>query len=63
MPGALPSYQASRQTLKTTAMRLPLGHSQSGFFFIHVPAGAYRQETHTIKDEFNHSRERPVETP
>src|SRR5580700_3497894 len=46
MPGALPSDQASRQTLKTTAMRLPFGHSQFGFFFISVPAGAYRQETH-----------------
>jgi hypothetical protein len=29
MPGALPSDQASRQTLKTTAMRLPLGQVQS----------------------------------
>src|SRR5262245_53839391 len=28
MPGALPSDHASRQTLKTTAVRLPLGHSQ-----------------------------------
>src|SRR5215472_2319581 len=37
MPGALPSDQASRQTLKTTAMRLPpgqvhCGHLQSGCF-------------------------------
>src|SRR3981189_1529307 len=32
MPGALPSDHASRQTLKTTAVRLPLGHSQfTGF--------------------------------
>src|ERR1700734_986940 len=35
MPGALPSDHASRQTLNTTAMRLPFGHSQSGSFFIH----------------------------
>src|SRR5258708_38582734 len=28
MPGALPSDHASRQTLKTTAVRLPLGHTQ-----------------------------------
>src|SRR5258708_21685467 len=28
MPGALPSDHASRQTLKTTAVRLPLGQSQ-----------------------------------
>src|SRR5215831_1335361 len=28
IPGALPSDQASRQTLKTTAVRLPLGHTQ-----------------------------------
>src|SRR5215472_1590390 len=28
MPGASPSDHASRQTLKTTAVRLPLGHSQ-----------------------------------
>src|SRR4029079_13014028 len=32
MPGALPSDQASRQTLNTTAMRLWFGHSQSAFF-------------------------------
>src|SRR3954454_12238474 len=31
MPGALPSDHASRQTLKTTAMRLLFGHSQSAF--------------------------------
>ena len=37
MPGALPSDQASRQTLKTTAMRLPFGQTQFGCFFIHVP--------------------------
>src|SRR3990172_4845273 len=29
MPGALPSDQASSATLKTTAIRLPPGHSQS----------------------------------
>src|ERR1700733_4473519 len=28
MPGALPSDHASRQTLNTTAMRLPVGHTQ-----------------------------------
>src|SRR5215470_3062731 len=28
IPGALPSDQASRQTLKTTAVRLPFGHTQ-----------------------------------
>src|SRR3979409_2463791 len=28
MPGALPSDHASRQTLKTTAVRLPLGHTR-----------------------------------
>src|SRR5713101_6698951 len=32
MPGALPSDQASRQTLNTTAMRLPFGHSHFEFF-------------------------------
>src|ERR1700738_3145273 len=32
MPGALPSDQASRQTLKTTAVRLPLGHTQFAGF-------------------------------
>src|ERR1700738_2975173 len=32
MPGALPSDQASRQTLNTTAMRLPVGHSRFGWF-------------------------------
>src|ERR1700685_3601148 len=37
MPGALPSDQASRQTLKTTAMRLPFGQTQFGCCFIHVP--------------------------
>ncbi len=37
MPGALPSDHASRQTLKTTAMRLPFGHSQFGFLFIYGP--------------------------
>src|SRR5580700_1268846 len=37
MPGALPSDQASRQTLKTTAMRLSFGQTQFGLFFIHVP--------------------------
>src|SRR5580704_2546327 len=39
MPGALPSDQASRQTLKTTAMRLPFGQTQFGLFFIHIPGG------------------------
>src|SRR4029077_2308483 len=37
MPGALPSDQASRHTLKTTAMRLSFGQTQFGLFFIHVP--------------------------
>ncbi len=32
MPGALPSDQASRQTLKTTAMRFFLGHNHFGLF-------------------------------
>src|SRR5258708_5257886 len=32
MPGALPSDHASRQTLKTTAVRLPLGQSQFAGF-------------------------------
>src|SRR5580704_17949552 len=48
MPGALPSDQAWRQTLKTTAMRLPFGQTQFGCFFIHVPVGAYRQETTSL---------------
>src|SRR6201981_755028 len=39
MPGALPSDHASRQTLKTTAVRLPrgqvqCGHLQSGCFIL-----------------------------
>jgi hypothetical protein len=33
----LPSDQASRHTLKTTAMRLSFGQTQFGCFFIHVP--------------------------
>src|ERR1700730_3291960 len=32
MPGAFPSDQASRQTLNTTAMRFPFGHSHFEFF-------------------------------
>ena len=36
MPGALPSDHASRQTLNTTAIRLPFGHSQSGLFFVDI---------------------------
>src|SRR5688572_10324323 len=32
MPGALPSDHASRQTLKTTAMRLPPGHVHCACF-------------------------------
>src|SRR3981081_3010827 len=32
MPGALPSDQASRQTLSTTAMRFFFGHSHFGLF-------------------------------
>src|ERR1700722_5711731 len=39
MPGALPSDQASRQTLNTTAMRLSFGQTQFGCCFIHVPGG------------------------
>src|SRR6266436_630357 len=40
MPGALPSDHASRQTLKTTAVRLPLGHSQfAGFAMPRHPPG------------------------
>src|SRR5271154_2516897 len=39
IPGALPSDHASRQTLNTTAMRLPFGHSQVGLFFIVGSAG------------------------
>src|SRR5579863_1640193 len=39
MPGALPSDQASRHTLKTTAIRLPFGQTQCGCCFIHVPGG------------------------
>src|ERR1700722_2844541 len=36
MPGALPSDHASRQTLKTTAVRLPFGHTQfTGFVMLH----------------------------
>ena len=34
MPGALPSDQASRQTLNTTAMRLPFGQTQFGCCFM-----------------------------
>src|SRR5712675_1772033 len=34
MPGALPSDHASRQTLNTTAVRLPLGHTQFTGFVI-----------------------------
>src|SRR5208282_1870981 len=39
MPGALPSDHASRQTLQTTAMRLPLCQTQVGCFFIRCSAG------------------------
>ena len=59
MPGALPSDQASRQTLKTTAMRLPFGQTQFGLFFIHVPG---RRISPGCEDEFNHTRVCPVET-
>src|SRR6202140_4702191 len=48
IPGALPSDQASRQTLNTTAMRLPFGQTQFGCCFIHVPAGAYAQKTTSL---------------
>lgn len=44
IPGALPSDHASRQTLNTTAMRLPFGHSQFGLFFIHGPERRTRSE-------------------
>src|SRR5262249_29248779 len=37
MPGALPSDHASRQTLKTTAMRLPAGQVQCG----HLQSGCF----------------------
>ena len=40
MPGALPSDQASRQTLKTTAMRWPLGQTQFACCMcVHCSAG------------------------
>src|SRR5579863_2572083 len=44
MPGALPSDHASRQTLNTTAIRLPFGHSQFGLFFILGPGRGTRSE-------------------
>src|SRR5258705_7239517 len=49
MPGALPSDHASRQTLKTTAVRLPLGHSQFTGFAMPQGAGHQpdRSEEHT----------------
>src|SRR5438445_2577444 len=37
MPGALPSDHASRHTLNTTAMRLPVGHSRFGWFIAVSP--------------------------
>src|SRR6266436_4852613 len=46
MPGALPSDHASRQTLKTTAVRLPLGHSQ--FAGLVMPRHAPRFPGHVI---------------
>ena len=46
MPGALPSDQASRQTLNTTAICLPFGHSQFGLFFIPGSADDRRQNRH-----------------
>ena len=57
MPGALPSDQASRQTLNTTAMRLPVGHSQFGLFFI-------RRSGHGTQSvpRLNHRRVRRVES-
>src|SRR5712691_11271618 len=41
MPGALPSDQASRQTLKTTAMRFLSGHCQFEFFMVRNPSARY----------------------
>jgi hypothetical protein len=57
MPGALPSDHASRQTLNTTAMRLPFGHSQFGLFCIDGSA----DKTARIGTEFNHRMVRRVE--
>src|SRR5260370_14088895 len=46
MPGALPTDHASRQTLKTTAVCLPFGHSQfTGFV---MPRHAPRFPGHVI---------------
>src|SRR5580700_3867183 len=42
MPGALPSDHASRQTLKTTAMRFFFGHSQFGLFIGDAPSRLFR---------------------
>src|SRR5580704_13711816 len=57
MPGALPSDQASRHTLKTTAMRLSFGQTQFGLFFIHVPG----RRISPALGEFNHRWVCPVE--
>src|SRR5215813_9136861 len=46
MPGALPSDHASRQTSKTTAVRLPLGQSQ--FTGLVMPRHAPRFPGHVI---------------
>src|SRR6266446_286834 len=46
IPGALPSDHASRQTLKTTAVRLPLGQSQ--FAGLVMPRHAPRFPGHVI---------------
>src|SRR5271154_6900953 len=54
MPGALPSDQASRQTLNTTAMRLPFGQTQFGCFFMRGSAGEGDPlGTGTVGDLFN----------
>ena len=62
MPGALPSDQASRQTLKTTAMRLPFGHTQFGSLFIRGSAGEVARIARAPSETtLNHTRDRRVE--
>ena len=48
MPGALPSDQASRQTLNTTAIRLPFGHSQSGLLTTSSSRNSFRFRSHML---------------
>src|ERR1051326_4689357 len=63
MPGALPSDQASRQTLNTTAMRLPFGQTQSGCRFMRGSAGKFsaRHAGAAPEQSLNHIPDRRVE--